>query len=114
MSARHKLTKREAEIRGDKSSEDLVLRRGPDGAMLLECDAPCEGFCLVTQMASRRGISFAFTFLPAVNYSHLLGEDEPFELRGLGEKLSERAPTIKDALELMDEARGEDIPLLLL
>eukprot|EP00969_Alexandrium_andersonii_P270694 11965043-Alexandrium_andersonii.AAC.1 len=85
----------------------LMNRYKPDGAMLLECDAPGDGFCLVTEVADRRGITFAFTFLPAINYSHLLGENEPFELRRLGEKLSERVPTIKDCLLYTSDAADD-------
>ena len=98
--------------------------------MLLECDAPCEGFCLATwetvnvslARKGRRNVETIenwrtrFTYLPACNYIHLLEEtsaaseaDDGFELRRLFDLLSQRSQCREGAKQLLKESTGENL-----
>ena len=102
----------------------------PEGSMLLECEAPCEGFCLATWEAvnvatSRRSVRFnktlehwksCFTYLPACSYIHLLEEtsadnvvDDTFVLRRLYDLLSQRTQCLEDSKQLLREAADDNV-----
>ena len=130
---------------------ELFHEHYPEGAMLLECDGrSCEGFCLaiwesierpLVQQAVRAGrgrrarrragrqqvllceetTAHSMTYLPAVNYIHLLDNvptsseaEEPFDLRRLFDVLAQRVQCSKSAYQLLSESAGKYVPIRML